>query len=284
MIFNTQTTVRAVSDQDRTQLANMIHFGTYVHRHLDWRPPLDWIGHEPFFTLESDGRLIAALACPPDPPSIAWVRVFFCSSHFPQNKAWEQLWPPSVDVLKGMSVETVAAIPLQKWFRELLTQHGFDHIHNIISLAWEPDHGIKLPPAKKVQIREMTEADFKQVSQIDSSAFGSLWQNSINLLHLAYDQANFATVAVDDQGIIGYQITTPTQYGAHLGRLATHPRAQSKGVGYALVRDLQSRFHPSQSFRLSVNTQDTNKISLALYHKAGFIETPEIFPVYQFKF
>ena len=63
MIFQTQTTVRAVDDQDRTQLANMIHFGTYVHRHLDWRPPLEWIGHDPFFTLESDGRLISALAC-----------------------------------------------------------------------------------------------------------------------------------------------------------------------------------------------------------------------------
>jgi len=284
MILQTQTTIRAVNTQDRTQLANMIHFGTYVHRHLDWRPPLDWIGHDPFFAVESDERLVAALACPPDPPSIAWVRVFVCSSHYPQNKAWEQLWPATVEVLKQNSAQKVAAIPLQKWFRELLADHGFEHTHNIISLAWEPHQGRILPPVKHIPIRDMTEADFDAVGRLDSAAFGSLWQNSIQLLKLAYEQANFATVAYDEQGITGYQISTPTQYGAHLGRLATHPRAQGQGIGYALVRDLQARFQSSHPFRLSVNTQDNNKISLALYHKAGFLETPEIFPVYEYNF
>lgn len=284
MIFQTETTVRAVNSSDRTQLANMIHFGTYVHRHLDWRPPLDWIGHQPFYTMESENRLLAALACPPDPPSIAWVRVFVCSAHYPQNKAWEQLWPSSERALKEQNVESVAAIPLQKWFRELLSDHGFEHIHNIISLAWDPDHIHKLPPAKTISIRSMTEADFDEVSQIDSAAFGPLWQNSLNLLRLAFDQSNVATVAYDKEGVIGYQISTATQYGAHLGRLATHPRAQGNGVGYALVRDLQTRFPHNAAFRLSVNTQDTNQISLALYQKAGFIETPEIFPVYQYNF
>ncbi|MCB2179979.1 GNAT family N-acetyltransferase [bacterium] len=282
MIIQSQTTVRAVNNGDRTQLSNMVHFGTYVHRHLDWRPPLEWIGHKPFFTIESEGRLIAALASPPDPPSIAWLRLFVCSSHYPQNNAWEQLWPPTVEILRTQKVKIAAAIPLQKWFRELLIGNGFEHIHNIISLAWDPDHLSSTPPAKNVPIRDMTEADFEEISRIDSAAFGPLWQNSIELLALAYNQANVATVAYDEKGLTGYQISTPTQYGAHLGRLATHPRAQGKGIGYALVKNLQKRFHPSNAFRLSVNTQDINKISLALYQKAGFIETSEIFPIYQY--
>ena len=284
MILQTQTTVRPVNNSDRTQLSNMIHFGTYVHRHLDWRPPLDWIGHRPFFAVESEERLIAALAAPPDPPSISWIRLFVCSSHYPQNKAWEQLWPATEEELKAIGVNYAAAIPLQKWFRELLTNHGFEHTHNIISLAWEPEHNHKTPPSKKIPIRKMTEEDFEEVGNIDSSAFGPLWQNSIALLKLAFDQSNVATVAYDDQGITGYQISTPTQYGAHLGRLATHPRAQGQGVGYALVKDLQSRFQLSTAFRLSVNTQDTNHISMSLYQKAGFEETSEIFPVYQYNF
>jgi ribosomal protein S18 acetylase RimI-like enzyme len=284
MIFETQAIIRPVEQKDRTQLANMIHFGTFVHRHLDWRPPLEWIGHQPFFALESEGRLAAALACPPDPPAIAWVRVFVCSAHFPQNQAWELLWPQTEEKLIGMGVNQLAAIPLQKWYRELLIDHNFIHIHNIISLAWDNSLSEKLPPPKPHNIRDMTAEDLSEVIEIDSNAFGPLWRNSPPLLQLAYNQADFATVAYDENGLTGYQISTPTQYGAHLGRLATHPRAQGRGVAYSLLRNLQDHFPPTATVRLSVNTQDTNFKSIALYQKAGFVETPETFPVFQITF
>lgn len=284
MILQQQTKIRPVNKKDRTQLANLIHFGTFVHRHLDWRPPLEWIGHDPFFALESEGRLIAALACPPDPPAISWVRVFVCSAHFPQDRAWERLWPQTQESLTSMGVKHLAAIPLQKWYRELILNHGFEYMHNIISLSWDNSNTGNLPSAKEHNIREMTPEDLPEVIEIDSRAFGPLWRNSSSLLKLAFDQANIATVAQDELGLIGYQISTPTQYGAHLGRLATHPRAQKRGVAYALLRNLQKQFPPTTEVRLSVNTQDTNHKSIGLYHKAGFVETPETFPVFQYTF
>lgn len=283
MIRESQTVIRTAEDRDRNQLANLIHFGTYVHRHLDWRPPLGWIGYRPFLTVERDGKLIAALACPPDPPKIAWLRVFVCSSHFSQTRAWNLLWPSTKKQLLEMDVEILAAIPLQKWIRELLQEQGFKRTHDVISLSWD-NQGIKENKINPLRIREMKKEDLPNVLVIDNLAFDPLWQNSAALLELAFDSANLATVAIDDLGIAGYQISTPTQYGIHLGRLAVHPRSQRKGIGFALVRNLQEIFAASQSGRVSVNTQSTNIGSLSLYHKAGFIETGETFPVFQYTF
>ena len=283
MIRESQTIIRAIEDQDRTQLANLIHFGTFVHRHLDWRPPLGWIGHPPFNALEKNGKIVAALACPPDPPKIAWVRVFVCNSHLSQTEAWEKLWPKTKARLLQMDVKLLAAIPLQKWIRELLVDHGFVHTHNVVSLAWDSGE-IYQNNHNLIQIREMTFNDLPQVLQVDSQAFEPLWQNSSSLLELAYESACLATVAYDEAGIIGYQISNPTQYGAHLGRLAVHPRAQRKGVAFSLVRNLQEFCSKARMERISVNTQNTNMKSLSLYHKAGFTETNEAFPVFQYTF
>lgn len=193
------------------------------------------------------------------------------------------LWPKTKAELLQMDVKLLAAIPLQKWIRELLISHGFVHTHNVISLAWDTND-LKPDNHNLIQIREMTYNDLPQVLEVDAQAFDPLWQNSFSLLELAFESTCQATVALDQTGIIGYQISNPTQYGAHLGRLAVHPRAQRKGVGFALIRHLQNFCSRAQMGRISVNTQNTNLGSLSLYHKAGFIETEEAFPVFQYTF
>jgi hypothetical protein len=41
MILQTQVVSRAAQKEDQQQLAYLIHFEIHVHRHLDYRPPLD---------------------------------------------------------------------------------------------------------------------------------------------------------------------------------------------------------------------------------------------------
>lgn len=283
MLQESQAVIRSVENDDRNQLANLIHFGTYVHRHLDWRPPLGWIGYTPFNVLEINNKLTAALACPPDPPKIAWLRVFVCNSQYSYTKAWKTLWPSTKEQLQTMGVEILAAIPLQKWIRELLIKERFEKTHDVISLAWDKQEFLA-KDSLSANIREMTQDDLPDVLRIDNLAFDPLWQNSSDLLELAFDSALIATVAYDDFGIIGYQISNPTQYGLHLGRLAVHPASQGKGVGFSIIQHLQSEFSKNNMGRISVNTQSTNNKSLSLYHKAGFEETNESFPVFQYTF
>lgn len=281
MITQEQLTIRPAETKDRSQLANMIHFETFVHRHLDWRSPIDWIGHAPYYVAESDNRIIASLACPPDPPGVAWVRMFVCSQKISAEDSWEKLWPQVEEHLRSEKVNSAAAIPIQKWFRILLENNGFQPIHNVIVFAWD-NHTTKLPESKPVKIRKMREDELTSVQKIDEAAFGSIWRHSLDSVELAFSKSVFAAVAGDQEGLIGFQISTPTTYGAHLARLAVHPRAQNQGVGYALLKDLQSNYEGPLPKRLSVNTQDHNKISIALYEKAGFIQTNEAYPVYQY--
>src|SRR3990170_910727 len=87
--------LRPAMEEDRSRLTILLHFETYVHRHLDWRQPLDWLGQDPYFVLETGERLSAALACQPDPPGVAWVRIFAVATRLDPAEAWTNLWPPA---------------------------------------------------------------------------------------------------------------------------------------------------------------------------------------------
>jgi ribosomal-protein-alanine N-acetyltransferase len=273
--------IRTASPADHHQLASLIHFETYVHRHLDWRGPLDWLGSRPYLLLERSGRLAAALACPPDPPEIAWVRLFAIASFVDEQDAWQRLWPAAVEQLLGQpEVASLAAIPLQGWFNNLLADSGFAHVSNVVMLLWDggPPHPASLPEG--VNIRPMNFDDLPGVQAVDQSAFDPLWRNSLSSLEQAYRQAALATVAENGGEILGYQISTATPLGGHLARLAVAPEMQGQGIGYQLACDLLSQFHHRGASQVTVNTQNNNAASLALYHRLGFIPTGESYPVY----
>ncbi len=63
-LFKTSATIRSAQAEDRQNLANLIHFEEHVHRHLDWRGPLDWIGSQPYLVYEQRKQLLAALSLP----------------------------------------------------------------------------------------------------------------------------------------------------------------------------------------------------------------------------
>src|SRR5436190_46759 len=136
--------------------------------------------------------------------------------------------------------------------------------------------------APGVHIRHMTEADLPIVHQVDNASFDPLWQNSLETLRRAFNQSLLATVAENESGILGYQLSTGGGQRAHLARLAVHPTWQGHGVGRALLADLFGQLVNNGVFRLSVNTQSDNLVSLGLYKRMGFIRTGEQYPVYSF--
>jgi [ribosomal protein S18]-alanine N-acetyltransferase len=275
--------IRSAADKDRKQLASLIHFETFVHRHLDWRAPLDWVGFSPCLVAEQSGNLVATLISPPDPPDIAWIRLFAVASDFDRKKAWEQLWPEARKRITEDRRVTIAAIPLQYWFKELLVMSDFKHNNNVVMLLWE--RGSEIPERVDLPavLRPMNYDDLQAVVQVDTAAFESLWRISLDSLELAFQQAAVATVAELEGQLLGYQISTASPMGGHLARLAVTPAQQGKGIGYGLVRDTLYQFNRRGALRVTVNTQQDNLASLALYKKAGFYETREKYPVYLFE-
>ena len=284
MITKVDFVVRPASLKDRKQLAALIHFEPYVHRHLDWRSTLDWLGNQPYLVVEQNERLLAALACPLEPPETAWIRMFATAGTLSAYRAWNLLWPQAEAQLRQEGCTGAAAIPMRPWFRDLLMHSGFEHTHDVIMLIWEKETPPPLNEPPPVRIRAMTPEDIPVVQTVDNLAFSPIWRNSRTSLELAFQQSVSATVAEDEEGLVGYQISTSSPLGAHLARLAVHPRAQNRGIGYALVRDLLTQFVRRGVSRITVNTQHDNYSSLALYAKAGFHRTSEAYPVYQRQF
>ena len=274
--------LRGARKADRLRLRSLIQFESYVHRHMDWRQPLDWLGHSPYLVAEKNDRVIAALTCPPDPPEAAWVRCFVTVASLSPKRAWNLLWPKAQDQLAQFPNIHIASMAFQNWYRKLLEDSRFIHIHNVVLLSWESSQNSLPQPKLQGRIRNITEDDFPAIQAIDSMAFDPIWRNSLPLLKLAFHQSVIATAAEDASGILGYQISTSSPSGGHLARLAVHPKAHGKGIGYALVYDALEKFNQLGAPRVTVNTQNNNLASLSLYKKANFERTDQVYPVYQY--
>ena len=268
--------------QDRQAISSLVFYENHAHRHLDWRHPLDWLGSPYFWLMEQDGRALAALACPPDPPGIAWVRLFAFGGQVSAVEAWSSLWELARGEIARRGGAQVAVIAMQGWMRELLARTAFDRVQSVVMLEWKgrPVLSPSLPTG--VSLRPLAESDLPAAEQVDAEAFDPLWHISLDNLRRAFSQAIVATVIESQGRLLGYQLSTGKPLGAHLARLAVRKEAQGFGLGAALVADLLGQMRRRGAALITVNTQNDNHASLAVYRKMGFLRTGEEYPVFRY--
>jgi len=272
--------VRRAVLEDQKRIADLMFFESHIHRHLDWRPPLDWLGEPDYWVLEEGRSLAGVLACPPDPPGIAWIRLFACTASPGVQVAWSTLWERAARELSLRGSGVAAAIALHPWMEDLLEDSNFAPEQDIIMLHRDDSPLDVRPPKMDVTLRPMRPTDLPEVVEVDSAAFDPLWRNSQDALEKALLQASYASVAETVEGIVGYQLSTGSLPGMHLARLAVLPGLQGGGIGSALVHDLLKFARAHGRTHITVNTQSDNFASQALYKRLGFILTGERFPVF----
>jgi ribosomal protein S18 acetylase RimI-like enzyme len=272
--------VRPARLADREDVSNLIFLESHVHKHLDWKAPLEWLGQEPFVVLQEGSHVSAALACPPDPAQVAWLRLFVFGSQLNGTMAWRMLWPAARDTLEAQGCPTAAAIAIQRWLDPILVENGFELVNHIVLMELNIEAALPAVAQSDYGIRPMKPADLSQVEAVDAAAFEPLWRNSLEALTHAFGQASYASVVEDQSGLVGYQLSTGGAFGTHLARLAVSPAAQRRGVGAALVYDLIDHIPAGREPRLTLNTQSSNTASHALYARIGFRRTGERFPVF----
>jgi ribosomal protein S18 acetylase RimI-like enzyme len=272
--------VRPARLADREDISNLIFLESHVHKHLDWKAPLEWLGVEPFMVLQEGSRLSAALACPPDPAHVAWLRLFVFNSQLNGTMAWRMLWPAAREVLEAQGCASAAAIAIQRWLDPILVENGFELVNHIVLMEMNTQAAPTPVTSSHSRIRPMRADDLPQVEAVDAAAFEPLWRNSLEALEHAYGQASYASVAEGESGLVGYQLSTGGVFGTHLARLAVSPVAQRRGLGAALVHDLIEHIPAGREPRLTLNTQSNNSASHALYARFGFHRTGERFPVF----
>lgn len=276
-------TTRPATRADQAALSALINSERFVHRHLDWRPPLEWLDDQPFWLAEQNGLPVAVLAAPPDPPDVAWIRLFGVSSSLHPATGWNLLFPEILNRLGDKPGALVAAVSLQPWYTDVLVNSGFRLRQEIIVLEWASRPLQPVTPPAQMILREMRTEDLPAVTAVDNASFYLLWQNSLDAVTRAYDLSGYSTVLEYMGEIIGFQISTASPFNAHLARLAVLPQAQHAGLGRLLVDDLLLHFRRTGMWSVTVNTQSDNHHSLALYQKAGFRLTGESFPVYLYQ-
>jgi ribosomal-protein-alanine N-acetyltransferase len=274
--------VRTADRQDHQALSSLMFFETHAHRHLDWRMPLDWLGSPYFWVIEENQRILAALACPPDPQGVFWIRLFIHSGSVASGWAWPALWETARGAIAERGGGMTGAIVRQDWFQGLLHQSGFSQPQSIVMLEWRGRPIIPSAPSNGFHIRPMRRDDLPAIEAVDAEAFGPFWHNSLDALERAFSVSTSANVAESHGRLAAYQISTGSSAGAHLARLAVRKEAQGFGLGAALVSDLILQMRSRHIALLTVNTQSDNAASLALYQRLGFVRTGEEFPVFRF--
>lgn len=274
--------IRPASESDRDSLNELMQGEPYIHKHLDWTSPLERIGERPFLIADYAGEVLAALSCPPDPSGIAWMKLFASAGSDSPQKYWDALWEQArSDLDSDAGFKMVVAMPYQEWFERFLISSGYSIFQEVILFEWST----KKPPDVQIPgvvIRPVDPLDLDEIVEIDRSAFEPVWVNSYASLERAIGMAAYSTVLLVDQAVVGYQISTHAPKGGHLARLAIRPGFHSRGLGYALVVDMQRYFFRSGAQKVTVNTQNDNHASIALYKKAGFWLTGKKYPVYRF--
>jgi len=268
--------------QDRQAISSLVFYENHAHRHLDWRHPLDWLGSPYFWLMEEDGRALAALACPPDPPGIAWVRLFAFGGQVSAVEAWSSLWELARGEIARRGGAQVGVIAMQGWMRELLARTEFDRLQSVVMLEWKGRPVLEPSLPTGVSLRPLAESDLPAAEQVDAEAFDPLWHISLDNLRRAFSQAIVATVIESQGRLLGYQLSTGKPLGAHLARLAVRKEAQGFGLGAALVADLLGQMRRRGAALITVNTQNDNHASLAVYRKMGFLRTGEEYPVFRY--
>jgi ribosomal protein S18 acetylase RimI-like enzyme len=265
----------------KLEISSFLNQDNLIHRHLDWFSPLDWLGQGPFLLEKLDDEIQAILLAAPEVEGAAWIRLFCVKNNFLVEDVWERLFAKATSMLNDENIQQLATLSSSDWFTQLLRHSGFTHQDEIVVLEWKGDHPASTFTNPEVKIRPMRAEDLPEVLHVDHSAFAPLWQNSLASLTNAFNQPGISTVALCQDQIVGYQISTTVATHGHLARLAVDPDQQGQQVASTLIYDLLQQFVRRGVWRATVNTQADNKPSLAVYQKFGFQRTQENIPVYQ---
>jgi ribosomal-protein-alanine N-acetyltransferase len=269
---------------DEEALSRLMKGRGFIHRHLAWTSPLDWLGLQPFLIRQEASGITAVLACPPDEDGITWLQLFAVAPGNSLYEAWNDLWPPARDWLQQCSsANSISCLVIQDPLKPQLQRSGFREVSRVVVMLWVATRTIWPQDQREYIIREMVDSDLERIHEIDQLAFQLIWRNSPGQLAAAFRAASSATVIDVNGRVAGYQISTVNPQGGHLARLAVDPAYQRQGIGTALLDDLLNRFLEQGIVDVSVNTQADNHSSLELYRKFGFRLVDESYPVYQFK-
>jgi [ribosomal protein S18]-alanine N-acetyltransferase len=265
----------------RHDVRDLLFHSYRMHSHLDWHETDQWLDSEeaPMRLAWAGNRLVGLMAASVPLNQSCWLRLLAVSDDIQPLPILTALWEDLLIELRAQSIHKVALLVLRDWIIHYAGALGFLYVEDIVTLRRNaqpmPD-----PTPTPVAIRTATSDDLAVITEIDQAAFIPPWQLTLSELRQATRIAAICTVALLNDEIVGYQLSTLYFDGAHLARLAVRPSMQGTGVGHVLVDDLLRRFVRRGVLSTTVNTQETNVRSQRLYNSFGFTRNGYDLPVW----
>ncbi len=283
--------VRQAGRNDAAAIQKLLRTGVYVHIHVDWRPPGEWLG-SPGFVVYVKGEMagtsadqgqddiIACMAVTADPPPAAWMRVAATQSTagFSQAKAMFDRVIEGIDP----AIEEISWFMADYWPLHWLERLGFHHFVDVLTFFKED---LSIPPFRTrpdLVVRPLLIEDIPALVEIETAAFEPRWRHSATDLNLAWRNSICFDVAVLDGRPVGYQVSTGGEGNAHLARMTVHPQRQGLGIGAALLATAIDKYRLQNIRTVTLNTQEDNLASHRLYERFGFRPTGHSYPVWSY--
>ena len=283
--------VRAATRDDAATVQRLLRMGVYVHVHVDWRPPGEWLGGPGFVLHEDeaasarrrpghDPAVIGCMAVAADPPPAAWVRVAAVESV--ADFAHAQAMFAAILADLDPAVEEIAWFLTDYWPLHWLERLGFVPITNV--LTYQKD-GLDAPPFRApaaLRIRPLLMEDLPALAAIETAAFEPRWRHDAADLQRAWRHSISFDVALLGDQPVAFQFSTGGNGNAHLARMTVLPAHQGAGIGAALLAYALDGYRRQNIRTATLNTQTENVASRRLYERFGFYETGQSYPVWSY--
>lgn len=256
----------------RYAIRDLVCDAEHTHVHLDWYEIEQWLDLEPEHVRIAmrGSRIVGVLGLSRAVNGASWVRIAAVDGREDAASVLISLWRELLPDLRQQGVGQAAWLMIRRWTEAPAARIGFRHAEQIITLRRAGIGAPLVDGARQLIIRAFQPADLTAIAAVDHAAFHPPWQMSFSDLSAASRIAAYSTVALIDDAIVGYQMSTLYFDGAHLARLAVAPRVQGQRVGSALVEDMLHHFHQRGVQAMTVNTQQSNTVSQRLYERHGF--------------
>lgn len=286
--------VRQANRGDSAAISRLLQMGVYIHIHVDWRLPGEWLLRPGFYVYgrmpseDSSGsdtgrpdKIVACMAVAAEPPPAAWVRVAAVDSTAGYYRM-EALFARILAELQP-SVEEISWFLTDYWPLYWLERLGFVPVNDVIGYRKEGLDSTSFSSPPDLIIRPLLVEDIPALAAIEESAFEPRWRHSVEDLNLAWRHTLCFTVATLNGEPVAFQFSTGGEGGnAHLSRMTVHPAHQGKGIGAALLVDAFENYRLQNIKTVTLNTQTDNLASRHLYERFGFQPTGFTYPVWSY--
>jgi ribosomal-protein-alanine N-acetyltransferase len=270
--------VRTIEQSDMRDILRMVDNAWRVHIRLSPVELSVKIRTMPGFLVEDSVGLRGFIVIEPQHPDVALIMAAGLRDTWNVRSYLNLLLPEIERIAQAENWSALVHIGNGAWLTNELWSYGFETREWIVAFE---RNSVDLPPAvpDPALTRPAHYKDLGAIMMLDTLAFDHVWRKSVGSFSEALANADFFVVAELDGQVVGYEWCEIYHQHAHLTRLAVHPYYQGRGIGAQLLQEAIVDVMKRGVHLITLNTQEHNHRSRALYERFGFVYTRQRMPV-----